>query len=428
MKRILGAALIAAMLLSVFAGCGKEASDDAQIYGEETEKSLQSSDDSVKVSFFGFKADAVNLTAIENAIHAFVEVNPGIEIAYEGLKGTQYGEAFEIRLENDNLDDIFMVHHDDVLRLAPEGKLADLSELSTIDGFSEMAKTQFTEADGSIYFLPTAISTYAMYVNLDLLKENNLEVPTNWSEFSEQCDYFKSKGITPIIGNNYGSLRFLMSARSLYPVYQMDNSAEMIEAFNSGEEDIMEYLEDGVRMVGTMLEKGWFDKEEVLNTGQTSDDLALFAEGERPFMITGGWASQRLMDMGPKCSYAIYPYPILEDGSVLVMNVDTCISVNKESENLEEAKLFVEYLTQPDVIYEYCDTQSCYTPLEDDRAPSDETISPMREYLFNGECIIGSDYRLKLPLDNSEDIVAEEMLKGMNTEDAIKLLGELIRQ
>ena len=253
-------------------------------------------------------------------------------------------------------------------------------------------------------------------------------MPVNWSEFSEQCDYFKNKGITPIIGNNYSTLCSLMSAKSLYPVYQADNSAELIEAFNTGETDIMEYLKEGVELVGTMLEKEWFDKEELMNTAQTSDDLALFAEGERPFMITGGWASQRLMSMEPKCSYAIYPFPVLEDGSVLIMNVDTCISVNAESDNLEEALQFVEYLTQPEVIYEYCDTQSCYTPLEDDHIPSDETIAPAAEYLFNGENIIGSDYRLKLPLDSAERTVGEAMLDGMSTEDAIELLGELIRQ
>lgn len=428
MKRFLATALVATMSFGLIAGCGQNTSDDARIYGEKNVASTQTTSEGKEVTFFGFKADAMNLTAIESTIHGFMEENPDIVVEYEGAKGSSYLEAFDLRLENNNLDDIFMVHHNDVLQLAPQGKLADLSGLSTIDGFSALAKTQFTEKDGSIYFLPTAISTYTLYVNLDMLKEHGFDVPANWSEFSEQCDYFKGKGITPIIGNNYATISSLISARSLYPVYQMDNTAEIIEAFNSGEADIMEYLDDGVEMVGTMLEKGWFDKEELRNTNQTSDDLALFAEGERPFMITGGWASQRLMAMEPQCAYAIYPFPILEDGSVLLMNVDTCVSVNAESDNVEEAKRFVEYLTQPDVIYEYCNTQSCYTPLADDRTPSDQTIVPSAEYLFNGRSVIGSDYRLKLPLDDAEKTVGEKMLNGMHTEDAIQLLGKLIKQ
>jgi hypothetical protein len=35
-------------------------------------------------------------------------------------------------------------------------------------------------------------------------------------------------------------------------------------------------------MVGEMLDRGWFDKVEALNTGSTSDDLELFAQGDRP--------------------------------------------------------------------------------------------------------------------------------------------------
>ncbi len=163
------------------------------------------------------------------------------------------------------------------------------------------------------------------------------------------------------------------------------------------------------------------------NTAQTSDDLELFSAGDRPFLITGGWASQRLMSMEPNFEYGIHPFPILPEGSVLVMDVNTCISVAANSEHLEITKGFVEYFTQPDVIFEYCNGQSCYTPLADDRAPSDKTIVPSAPYLSNGQSIIGSDYRLNLPLDNSEKEVGAAMLDGMSTQDAIVKLAELMK-
>jgi raffinose/stachyose/melibiose transport system substrate-binding protein len=289
-----------------------------------------------------------------------------------------------------------------------------------------MAKSQFTESDGSVYFLPTQISTFNLYVNYDLLDEYGMDVPTNWGEFSSECDTFVDNGIVPIIGNNFTTWRSLIAAKSLYPVYQMENPEEMIAKFNSGEVDIMDYLSNGIDMVGEMLDRGWFDKEEALNTAPTSDDLALFAKGDRPFMITGGWASPRLKELEPQFEYGIYPFPILEDGSVLVMNVDTCISVAAHADNVDTAKDFVEYLTQFDVIMDYCNTQSSYTPLNDDRIPSDETIAPSVEYLFNGQSVIGADYRLDLPLDNAENEVGKAMLSGMGTEEAKQKMSELI--
>ena len=426
--RCFTAILAVVVVLGLLTGCSYNKTNDAQIYVETSSVSSSTSEETVSVRFLGYRADAMNLVAIENAIHEFMEENPDIEIMYEGIKGEPYIDAFRLRAESNNLDDLFMIFHDQFLTLAPQGKLADLSDLSTIDGYSSLAKTQFIESDGKVYNLPTSIAAFGMYVNLDMLKENGFEVPTNWTEFSEQCDYFKSKGITPIIGNNYTTLYTLMEAKGLYPIYQREDSAQLIEAFNSGEADLVEYLDDGVELVGIMLEKGWFDVDELKSTNQTSDDLALFAQGNRPFMITGGWASQRLLKLEPNFEFAVYPYPVLEDASILVLNVATCLSVNAESDCVDEAKKFLEYLTQPDVIYEYCDTQSIYSPLADDRLPSDETVAPSARHLSTGPNVIGSDFRLKLPIDNATKAVGEAMLDGMHTEDAIKLLRELFAQ
>jgi raffinose/stachyose/melibiose transport system substrate-binding protein len=77
---------------------------------------------------------------------------------------------------------------------------------------------------------------------------------------------------------------------------------------------------------------------------------------------------------------------------------------------------------------DYCNTQSSYTPLKDNRTPSDKTIAISAEYLFNGQNVIGSDYRLNLPLDNTENEISTQMLKGMGTQEAIQKFTELIKQ
>jgi raffinose/stachyose/melibiose transport system substrate-binding protein len=417
----------AVLCLTLLSGCSQNIISGKNSVYIEDNKNNSTDTEEVQLSFFGFKTDAMNMTAIEAALQGYMTENPNVSITYEGIKSSEYWDVFDTRADNDTMDNIVMVHHDDVVRLEDEGKLCDLSDLATISNFSDVARSQFTESDGSVYFLPTQISTFGLYVNYDMLKEYGLEIPTNWSEFSTVCDTFVSKGIVPIVGNNFTTWRSLIAAKGLYPVYQMDNPEQMIEKFNSGEVDIMDYLSNGIDMVGEMLDRGWFDKEEALNTTSTSDDLQLFAQGNRPFMITGGWASQRLKALGTQFEYGIHPFPILENGSVLVMNVDTCISVAAHAENVDIAKDFVEYFTQPDVIEDYCDTQSSYTPLKDSRTPSDTTISPSVEYLFNGQSVIGSDYRLELPLDNAENEVGKLMLSGMGTEEAKLKMAELLK-
>ncbi len=370
------------------------------------------------VTAFGYKADTLNLLAIEDALHGFMDENQGITVTYEGIKGSAYWDALSKRAAEGVMDDIIMVNHDTVLRYGNQGLLADLSGLPGLDNFTELAVEQFLNEDGTVWFLPICISTYALYINLDLLNANGQTVPENWSEFSELCDYYVEKGIVPIIANNYRSIDSLITAKSMYDVYQTHNSAETIEAINQGEIDLAEKLTVGIEMAREMIDRGWFDCTEVLATEQTSDDLELFAQGERPFMITGGWASPRVAELEPQFEYKIYPYPIMDDGSVLLIDVNTCVSVNANSEYVDEALDFLAYLVEPDVMWNYCDSQSSHTALIDDRTPSDQTIAPASEYIENGPCVIGSDYRLTLNYDAALTECAHALLNGASAEEA----------
>lgn len=418
--------LIGILILCITVCLGLESCSQSNKSGEIIINDKQEKEENVKITFFGFKAEALNLTAIETALHKFMDENSNIEVTYEGIKVPPYWEPFEKRLESGEMDDVMMIDHDHIISMSADGKLADLSDLPTIDSFNEMTKGQFINEDGSVYFLPTCISTYGLYINYDLLKEHGQKIPENLEEFTQVCDYFAEQNITPIIGNNYSSLRSLIVAKGLYEVYQNENPSKEVEKFNRGEANLAEQLRSGIELVEMMIVHGWFDCNEVLETAQTSDDLTLFVEGTRPFMVTGGWASPRVAAKEPGFEYGIYPFPILEDGSVLVMDANTCIGVNADSEHLEEAKKFVTFLTRSDILGEYCDSQSSYMPLTEYHKPKDETIAPSVAYLTNGRSVIGTDYNFTLPLDNSLMECARQMLNGMNTADTVELLSELL--
>lgn len=422
MKRI---KCVAALLLFavILGGCCKSQDEGMIIeHKPEAEKG-----EKIELSFYGFKEGSWNVIAIENAMHGFMDLYPNVNITYEGIEGTEYWDILEKRVKTGNMDDIIMVDHDRIISLAAEHRLADLSDLSTIENYNDMAKSQFPE-DGPLYFLPTCISTYGLYINRDMLKEHGQEVPADLGEFATVCDYFVSQGITPIIGNNYATLRCLMAAKGLYPVYQTENPTEEIQKINRGETDLAELLKPGVDLVSMMIEKEWFDPQEVLETSETWGDMNAFAKGDRPFMVTGGWVSISLGAMDLEFDYGVYPFPILEDGSVLVQDVNTCISVNADSENAEMAKKFVEYLTQPDVMWVYCNSQSSFTPLTDERILSDPALRPSVSYLTNGQSVIGSDYNLELPIDRALYECGTKMLEGMEADTAAEYLSELLLQ
>ena len=415
-------ALCLVAVVCLLSGCARQPGENTLMdYAPSPESEPQT-----ELTFLGYKADAINLIAIEDALHGFMIENPDIMVNYEGIKGAAYWDAFEKRKNTGNLNDLIMVNHDQVLALSQEHKLADLSDLSTLDTFASMVQNQFTSKDGSVYFIPSCIASYGLYVNLDLLEKHGQSVPATLDELIQVCDYFVSQDIIPIIINNSYSLRQLIVAKGLYPVYQQENYEEEIQRFNSGQSDLVETIRPGVELAAMMVEHGWFDVEEALKTNATSDDLVLFAQGERPFMVTGGWASPRIKAMEPGFEFEVCPFPVLDDGSVLVIDVNTCVSISAKSENVAEAKRLIEYITQPDVLWKYCDSQSSFSPLKDNRTPSDLSLRPSAESLARGDTVIGSDYNLTLPLDSALDQCASLMLQGANVDEVIQRLSVLL--
>ena len=207
--------------------------------------------------------------------------------------------------------------------------------------------------DGKLYYVPTSISAFGLYCNLELLEEHGQPVPATWPEFTAVCDHFVQQGITPVIANNDISLKTLVLAKGLYPIYQSQDPPQALRHFNNGEADLAQALRPGFDLVEEMITSHYIDCAAALQTEKTQDDLTQFARGQAPFMLSGAWAAPRLREAAPDLDFAVYPYPVLTDGSVLVINVDTRLSVNAHSPHLAAAKDFVQYLTQPEVLWEF---------------------------------------------------------------------------
>lgn len=414
-KRACAALLIFAFIITALWGCAAEQGEN--IVFDSSSEEVQPE---TKLTFFGFKYEAVNVIAIEEALHGYMDVYPDVTISYDGIKGTEYYNVLNKRIATGNGDDLFMVDHERVLELGAKGKLADLSDLSTLDTFSELAKSQMNAGGGgAINYIPTSISAFGLYCNMDLLKEHGQKVPENLAEFQAVCDYFVSKGITPIVANNDISLKTVAIASALLPIYQGGHTEEEISRLNSGETDLAQTLLPGFQLVEQMLRRGWVNSEEALQTAKTKDDLALFAKGGQPFMLTGAWAVQRVRELKPDFEFEVRPYPIAEDGSVLVINVDTRVSVRADSPNVKQAKQFIEFLTRKDVLWKFVDSQSSFSPLAENRLAEDEAIQSIGPYLTNGRSVLGSDDNLRFPIWDMTRQCVVSMLEGGSAQEAV---------
>ena len=409
--------LVGSMLLLSLTGCSDKTLNKVEVVEKGTQET-------VTLTFFGNKADESNVHVIEKIMSEFMTEHPDIVITYESMKGTDYYDILMKRMGTGNGDDIFMVDHDSTIALQEEGKLKDLTGLSTIDRYTEDMKEQFIYEDG-IYWLPTTVSAFGLYCNMDMLKEYNQTVPTNWKEFEAVCDYFVERGITPVVANNDISLKTLAIGASYYGQYQNGQSGQLFTDLNSGKIGFGESLSVGISLVDEMLQKKYVDADTAKDTQKTSDDLEIFAKGENPFMLTGVWASNRLKsDYRAEFHYEVAPLPILEDGSLVVVNPDTRLAVNADSKYPDEAKLFVDYFTQAENLHEFCEDQCSISPLKDGESSSAKEIQQVIQCYQEGRIVIGGDYQLNLPIWDLTKNAAQKLLNGNSKTDVLKELDE----
>ncbi len=82
---------------------------------------------------------------------------------------------------------------------------------------------------------------------------------------------------------------------------------------------------------------------------------------------------------------------------MLVVNVDTRVSVNANSAHVEEAKEFAAFLTQPSAIERFANSQCSFSPLEGNAAPDDAPLQPLAG-AFAAGAVVGADDNILLPV------------------------------
>lgn len=384
-------------------------------------------DTSKQLTFFGFKYEPLNVTAIEDILRGYMDEHQDVSIVYEGIKSRPYFDALVKRLNSGNGDDVFMVDHDTTVTFKEAGYLADLTDLPTIHTFSSLALGQM-QSSGSITYVPTSISAFGLYCNTALLKEHGVAVPRTLSEFFAACQTFVDNDIVPIVANNDISFKTLALARGLANEYTGTDAPVRIAAFNDNPRALAARLRNGFNAVEGIIERGFVDAKRALETEKTSGDLDQFAAGTQPFMLTGAWASVRLHDLAPNLAFEVHPFPILDDGPALVVNVDTRISVNAHSEYVDDAKDFLAFLTRPESVEHFANSQCSFSPLEGNAAPDDDSLLPLTDAFSAGGVIIGSDDNLRFSIWDDVRQCVVELLHGATAEEAEALLVELLEQ
>ena len=251
----------------------------------------------------------------------FEEANPNISIDLAVVNAQELSTVTQTRLTANDVDVIDIFGFSNAVQpymgedavppnwqtLIDAGLLLDITDQPFVANYDATATADAGTWDGSVYSVNLGRVSYSgMFVNLDLLADVGVELPTTWTELVDTCSAVKEAGNEcmtaggadgwPIFVGSYGLLG------AMYP-----DQAALVEGLLTGEVawDDADHIELFNRLhtyATEMLEQGV--------TGLAHDATpARFAAGDVAFMPTGVWQAPTLEEAEPGFEWTYVPFP-----------------------------------------------------------------------------------------------------------------------
>lgn len=361
----------------------------------------------------------------------FVELyNQQVYINYEGVEyyadeGLSYRELLEKRLESAVPDDLYIINAEDVLEFEKKGYWMDLSDLDFVNNLSDAALYQSTY-DGKVFSIPLTFTGFGFLWNVAMLQEHGLSVPGNREEFMSVCGTLKSKGILPYGANKGYALTVPAMCTGLSALYGMPDRDQRIEALNSGETPISYYMADGFEFLAEMIEKGYLDPQQAMNSEPRKEDIQLFKEGGCAFICLELGMIQQSEDI-VNDQVEFTGLPLLEDGYIAVYGADSRLCVNPQTQNMDTVLKFIEMVGTEEALDESALWQKKLSSAKNSMIEITPVQKNMYELLQQPGQIPNQDFALHFNTWENIRNQGREICNGASVEESCAKLDELQR-
>lgn len=359
--QIVASCFLGAFLLS---GCGESTSSDGE----------------VNLELFSNKPE--NISTYNKLIEKFEQQHPDINVELYAPPSAE--TVLRTRLVKEDMPDILSIAGSALYgELADAGMLEDYSGTEMLEnvqpGYVDMINQLVPGNKEGTYGIPYATNANAVIYNKKLLDEMGLEVPSTWDELINALEKAEQEGVTPIYFTLKDAWTGMIPWNAVAGVLQPDHFAEKK---NSGEAS---FQKDYQEVTGKMLQLLEYGLNDNFQYGYNDGNNA-FANGEALFYFQGNWAIPELMKVNPDVELGTFAMPVTNDPEKndLVSGVDVMLTALKDSEHPEEARKFIEFMTQEENAKSYIEEQYAFSALKGVKQ-EDEILSGLQEKIANDE-------------------------------------------
>lgn len=340
--------------------------------GGSKETDTQGGADRVKLQVFHYKVEAAETW--EAMGREFEQENPGISVEYDIVGGgTDWYTNLQTRFGAGMGPDIFVVDGPSMMELYKD-RLVDLSDEPWVEHGFPFAIETFTN-DGKVLGMPFTMSGYGLIYNKDLFEKAGItEEPRTLSELREAAEKLKAIGVTPF-GNAYGEAWVLGQQQFNIGFAQQPDPAQFIAGLTDKSETFAgnPIFKDYEQFLKLTLEYG---NENPMTTDYNSA-ISMLAGGEVAIIHQGYWIEPTTDKTNPDLNMGMFPVPINDDATQmnrLPVAASFAFVINNDSEHIDEAKTFLNWLVSSETGQHYFTEKFKYLPTFDHINMSDPGV------------------------------------------------------
>lgn len=300
-----------------------------------------------KITLSVFDAQAYGIEEYGQIVDEFEAAHPGL-VVDEQHAANDSTALLKSRINAGDIPDVFVVESGSSAALYYEFAYDWSEDTDVLALFREDAIKMGMDENGNVKGLPWSYANMGLLYNKDCFEKAGItELPTTIEELEAACEKLSESGITPIA----------LAAKDLWVLTQLATHF-MIDkeldadgtnaALMSGELTFADlpHWENFIKFLDLAVKYGPEKPLEV--DWETSE--ALLASGEAAIIHMGDWCQAVLDDFNPDANLAFLPVPVgdNEEDTTVLSCCNWVYLVNKDSENLELAKEYVQYILASD--------------------------------------------------------------------------------
>ncbi|MGM0878028.1 MAG: ABC transporter substrate-binding protein [Bacillota bacterium] len=361
MKKILLLCISMLLVLGIMAGC--TSNNKTENTGGNADSGSGENEEVVTLNFFQFKVEIAD--QLQAMITEFEKEHPNIKVKLESVGGgADYGAALKAKFASGEEPDIFNNGGFKELELWKE-HLADLSGEPWAEHVLPIGKVPMTDEDGKLYGMPVNLEGYGFVYNKDLFEKAGItEAPNTLSELKEAAQKLEDAGIKAFSAG-YGEWWVIGQHLLNIPFAQQEDPTAFIEGLYDGSTSIVgnEQFKQFKDVIDTEIK---FANGNPLTTDYNTQ-VTLFASGETAMLQQGNWTENMIYEINPDINMGFLPISLNDEASadVLPVGVPNNWVLNKNSEHLEEAKTFLNWMVSSETGKRYITEEFAFIPAFD---------------------------------------------------------------